>query len=475
MSDPIEPRTGAPDEPPYRFPEPHPVPPPAPPAGRPIVAVGGVLLLALVFVVGLVVGQSGLIGGPLVGGPTAAPATGTPAASPGGTPTGNAGSPTPAGPTPTLSPGVPADFALFWQAFDIIRQNFVGRAELDARELVYGAIGGMVEALGDTGHSIFLTPDALQRERESLSGTIVGIGVLLGERDGEPVIVSVVSGGPASRAGLRPGDVFREVDGQPVDQLAPDELAPLVRGEEGTTVEITVFRPSTEELLTFPIVREEISFPAAGWTMVPGTNVALLRLIQFSEGASEQLREVRDAALAAGAQAFILDLRSNPGGFVHEAVESASLFLDNEIVYIRELADGQRIPVTTLPELPSTDLPLVVLIDEGTASSAEILSGALEAAGRAELVGQTTFGTGTVLLTYELDDGSAVRIAVERWLTPEEELIFGKGISPTIEVALDADALPLEPEEVAALDPQALPTIDDAQLLRALEILRALP
>jgi carboxyl-terminal processing protease len=449
----------------------------APSSSRPYLFVVGALLLALVFVIGLIVGQSGLLGGP----PTAVgPTTGV-------TPTGSPTAPgTPAGPTPTLPPGAPADFALFWEAYQIIRDKFVGRGELAETDITYGAIRGMVEALGDTGHSVFLTPEALQREEDSLSGTIVGIGVLLGERDGQPVIVSVVSGGPASRAGLRSGDEIHEVDGTAVHDLAPEELAPLIRGDEGTTVEITVLRPSTNETLTVQIVREQINFPAASWTMVPGTQIALLRLIQFSDGAADQLRAARDEAIAAGARGLILDLRSNPGGFVHEAVRTAGLFLDRETVYIREQSDGARIEVPTcrpagadgLPDFcrpvdaePATDLPLVVLIDEGTASSAEIVSGALAAAQRGELVGDTTFGTGTVLLTYELADGSAVRIAVERWLTPDGELIFDRGIEPTIPLLLEPTARPLEPDEVAALDPAGLLTSGDVQLLRAIDVL----
>jgi carboxyl-terminal processing protease len=448
-----------------------------------------VLLLALAFIVGIVIGQSGLLGGPATGVlPTPTPGAATPTATGAGTPTGSGQTPTPAGPTATLPPDGPADFAVFWEAYKVIRENFVGRGEIDPNDITYGAIRGMVEALGDTGHSVFLTPEALAQEQESLSGTIVGIGVLLGERDGVPVIVSVVSGGPASRAGLRSGDEIQTVDGEPVTDLAPEELAPLIRGEEGTTVEIAVLRPSSGETVTFRIVREEISFPAASWTMVPGTQIALLRLIQFSEGAADQLRAARDEAVAAGAQGFVLDLRSNPGGFVHEAVRTASLFLDQETVYIRELADGTRIEVPTcrpagaagLAEFcrpvdaqPATDLPLVVLIDQGTASSSEITAGALGVAGRAQLVGETTFGTGTVLLTYELSDGSAVRIAVERWLTPAGELIFGRGIEPTVPVALDPEARPLEPDEVGALSPVALAASGDAQLLRALDILHA--
>jgi carboxyl-terminal processing protease len=209
--------------------------------------------------------------------------------------------------------------------------------------------------------------------------------------------------------------------------------------------------------------------------MIPGTDVALLRLIQFSEGAAEELRAARDEAIAQGAQSFVLDLRSNPGGFVHEAVETSSMFLSpGETVYIRELADGSQIPVTTVEGFEPTDMPLVVLIDLGTASSAEITSGAIGSNERGELVGETTFGTGTVLLTFELSDGSALRLAVERWLTPDGELIFERGISPTVEVVLSPEERAMEPDEVAALDPATLATIEDGQLRRALELLGAL-
>jgi carboxyl-terminal processing protease len=450
-----------------------------PPRGR-LAAIA--LIAALVFIAGLYIGQSGLLGAPLAGPtPAATPPVGqqpghTPApgetARPGVTPgPGETQAPIPTpGPISTAPPDMPADFDLFWEAYQIIRENYVGRDQLGEVPMTYGAIRGLVEALGDTGHSIFLTPEELRREQESLQGTIVGIGVLLGERNGRPVIVSVVSGGPASRAGLRSGDELIQVDGQNVERLAPEQIAPIVRGEAETTVEIRVYRPATEELIDFTIIREEIRFPAASWAMVPGTQIALLRFVQFSQGSAAELERARDAALAEGAQALILDLRSNPGGLVHESVAATSLFLPaGDTIYIRELADGERIPVTTDEGADPTDLPMVVLIDEGSASSAEIMSGGIQANGRAQLIGGTTFGTGTVLITYPLSDGSAVRIAIERWLTPEGELIFGRGIEPDIVVELDPQAVPLEPEEVRQLSPEQVRQMPDAQLLRAIE------
>ena len=430
---------------------------PQPPVAKPASALAGVLLLLLVFFVGLAVGQSGILAQGSNPRPSPVSVGSTPAPSD--------------GPLPTAPADAPANFELFWQAVQIIRDNFVGRDDVTEEQITYGAIRGLVEALGDTGHSIFLTPEAVQAEEESLGGTVVGIGVLLGERDDRIVIVSVIDNGPADRAGIRTGDAILEVDGQPVTGLAPEEVAPRVRGSTGTTVVVTIERPSTGERLEFSIVREQLRFPAASWAMVPGTNIAHLRLVQFSSGSAAELRAARDEAIAAGATSFILDLRSNPGGFVHEAVDTASLFLTEKTVYIRELADDQRVPVQTNDTISATDLALVVLIDEGTASSAEIVSAAIGSAGRAELIGDTTFGTGTVLLNFDLPDGSAIRLAVERWLTPDGELIFGRGIEPTIPVPLPVDEIPLDPNEVSQFAPADIPNLPDSQLRQAIELL----
>ena len=433
---------------------------PQPPVARPAALLAAAVLLLLVFFAGLAVGQSGVLE------PGAKPRPSVVSIGPTPIP----GSPSSV-PLPSLPADAPADFGLFWQALEVIRENFVGRGELTEEQITYGAIRGLVDALGDTGHSIFLTPEAVRAERESLGGRVVGIGVLLGERDDRVIIVSVISGGPADRAGIRTGDAVVAVDGQTVSSLAPEEVAPKVRGDPGSTVVLTVERPTSNEQLEFSMVREELRFPAASWTMVPGTDIALLRLVQFSTGSAAELRDARDQAAAAGATSFILDMRSNPGGFIAEAVDTASLFLTQETVYIRELADGQRIPVPTNDAITATDAPVVVLIDEGTASSAEIVSAALKSASRAELVGDTTFGTGTVLLTFDLPDGSAIRLAVERWLTPDGELIFGRGIDPTVPLPLPIDEVPLDPSEVRDLAPAEVPTLPDRQLRRAIELL----
>jgi carboxyl-terminal processing protease len=178
----------------------------------------------------------------------------------------------------------------------------------------------------------------------------------------------------------------------------------------------------------------------------------------------------RDAAIAAGAESLILDLRGNPGGYVDQAVQAASLFMEEGTVYIRELADGERIPVPVNEDVTATDLPLVVLVDENTASSAEILSGGLQDNERAPIIGTRTFGTGTVLLQYPLSDQSALRLAIERWLTPDGDLIFGEGIEPNEVVELGPQDVQIEPDDVRELTPDELEQVSDSQLLRAIEL-----
>lgn len=401
-------------------------------------------------------------------------ADGTPSPTP--APTATTASPTPAptatasGPVATVPPNAPADFGLFWQALQLVRDNYVDRDDLTDQQLTYGAIQGMVEALGDTGHSVFMTPEDVAADADSLGGTITGIGAILGERDGRAIIVSVISGAPADRAGLRSGDFIIAVDGQSVARLTTEQIVGKVRGEAGTRVVITI-QHDTDAPIDVSMTRERISVPAVTWALIPGTQIADVRLIQFSTGAAEALRVALRAAIDGGAESVILDMRSNPGGLVDEAIGVASQFLANGVVYQRQDATGAQAPVDVRPGGIATALPVVVLVDEGTASSAEIVAGALQDNGRAEIIGTTTFGTGTVLNQFPLADGSAVRLGVEHWLTPDGVLIFGNGIEPDETVELAAGASFLEPGEVEDLTPEQFAASSDTQLQRAVEIL----
>src|SRR5918997_4605860 len=359
---------------------------------------------------------------------------------------------------------------LYAEALKVVEDDYVGQEEIDPQEQTYEAIEGMLDSLGDEGHTRFLSPEEAEKSREALSSTYVGIGIRLDERDGEAVVMAPMDSSPAEEAGMESGDVIVAVDGESVKEEDTEEIGRRIRGPEGTTVDLTVLRDEEEEL-EFSVERAELEVPVASWNLIPGTDVAHLRLATFSENSAEKLEGAVAAAQEAGAQSFVLDLRSNPGGLVEQAEEVAAQFLPaGSPIYVRRDAEGEE--ETTVPEENDPlDSPLVVLVDEGSSSSAEIVAGALRDNGRAEVVGETTFGTGTVLDEYLLSDGSAMLLAVAEWLTPNGDSIRGSGIEPNIEVELEDYQEPRTPDETKDLTREQI-FAEDAQLEHAFEILR---
>jgi carboxyl-terminal processing protease len=423
-----------------------------------------VFLLLVTFVSGVAVGGSGLLASP---GGLAVPSTSGTAA-----PSSAVGT---IGPGQTMPANAPADFGLFWTALQIIQQHFVDPSVLDPQKITYGAIEGVVAALGDPGHTVFLTPDEVKANQQFLDGSIVGIGVYLSVQSGQPIIQSVISGTPAARAGVQSGDVLVAIDGKTANGLTTDQIANLIRGKAGTQVTITVIHPNTSNPVDISITRAPISVPAVSWAMVPGTKAAMIRVSEFSQGASQEAVQAIRAAEAAGATGIVLDLRSDPGGLVDEAVDLTSQFVDTGNVYIRQLADGSKIPVPVKKGGTALKVPLVLLVDYGTASSAEIVAGALQDAGRAKIVGTRTFGTGTVLNDFSLPDGSALQLAVEQWLTPSGRHIFPSGITPNDPVSLAPGVLALEPDQIRSMTPAQLVAAKDAQLATAVQLLATAP
>lgn len=373
------------------------------------------------------------------------------------------------------STDAPDEFAVFWQAWDIVHKNFVDQSALDPTNLTYGAIRGMVSALGDEGHTAFLTPEEIERQRTDLSGTFTGIGAQLGIRDALPIIVAPFDGSPAYDAGVKPGDIIMKVDGEDVTTLPLNDIASKIRGPEGTEVVLSLLRPDENRSLEVTITRGEIKVPAASWAMVPGTETALIRLSQFSANALDDVKQAIAGAQEAGAVALIVDVRNNPGGLLEQAVSVTSQFLDGGDVLLEEDAAGNRKPYAVERGGVATDIPLVVLINPGSASSAEIFAGAIQDHERGEVVGETTFGTGTVLQPYSLSDGSALLLGTKQWLTPDGRLIRKQGIQPDVEVILPIEADLLTPLELPDLDAQGVLDSGDAQVLKALELLGQLP
>lgn len=369
---------------------------------------------------------------------------------------------------------VPTDFDVFWQAWETIQDNFIDRDILDSKELTYGAINGLVQALGDEGHTAFLTPDELAYQQSSMAGSFFGIGAQLGVRDGLPIIVSPFDGSPAAEAGIRAGDIILGVDGEDVTSFSLNEIVDRVRGPEGEPVTLTVLHEDETSSEEITIIRGEIKVPAVSWTMIPDSNVAFLRLNQFSAFAQVDIVNALKEIQATDAEALILDVRNNPGGLLTQAIGVTSQFLEGGNVLQEENADGRRRPFRVQRGGVAQEIPMVVLINSGSASSSEILAGAIQDHERGTLIGETTFGTGTVLQTFTLEDGSALLLGTSQWLTADGRLIRKQGIAPDVEVPLGPDGELLTPDRVSELTAAELVESGDAQLLAGLEELGVL-
>jgi carboxyl-terminal processing protease len=354
-------------------------------------------------------------------------------------------------------------FALIRQAWDLLHQQYVGRSTLDDTQLAYAAIGALADSTGDTGHTSFETPAELAAEQAVLSGRYVGIGVALEPSTGGAVIRLVFDGSPAARAGLRTGDLILAVDGRDVTGLTITKLSGLIGGPAGSSVTLTIRPAAGGPTRQVTVTREPITIPVVEWAMIPGSHLADVRIDQFSDGATKSLVEALRNAKTAGATGVVLDLRGDPGGLVSEAVGVASQFIDAGIVYRERDASGHETDAAVQPGGVALTTPLVMLVDHGTASAAEIVASAIQDARRALIVGQPTFGTGTILAQFSLADGSALRIGTVEWLTRNGRSTWHVGVAPDQVVALGKGEQPVTPVQLKSMS-GPLTKIPDAQL-----------
>jgi carboxyl-terminal processing protease len=374
-------------------------------------------------------------------------------------------------PAATVSADAAPDFKLIEEAWNRINSTYVDRSAIQSQALTYGAISGMVNALGDTGHSIFLTPEMRKAESQQMQGSFEGIGAEVQGKNGQTVIVAPIDDSPAQQAGLKAGDVIMKVDGVDVGGLAVDQVIAKILGPAGTKVTVTIFTPATGDTRDVPLVRARITIKNVTWQMVPGTTTAHIRIAGFSQGVTNDLKKALAESKQQGATSVILDLRNDPGGLLDEAVGVTSQFLPRGNVLLTKDAQGNTKGVPVKSGGAATDIPMVVLINQGTASASEIVSGAIQDAKRAQIVGETTFGTGTVLNQFPLSDGSAIMLAIQEWLTPNGRVIWHKGLAPDISVTNDAQTAPLTPSAEKTMSAADVQASGDAQLLRALSLL----
>ncbi len=371
----------------------------------------------------------------------------------------------------TIPASAESNFQLMAEAWNTIQRVYVDRDAVNPQRMTYGAISGMINALGDTGHSRFLAPEMLKQERSLTRGQFEGIGAEVRMRNGQLVIVAPIDNSPAQKAGLKSGDIILKVDDQDVTGLPLDQAVDRILGPAGTRVKLTILDLKTATTKDLTLTRASIIVQNVTWHHLPGTTTAHLRIATFSKGVTENLRKALLTVEKEGASGLILDLRNNPGGLYDEAVSAASQFLSGGNAVLEKNAVGKIKPVPIRPGGVATSIPLVVLINGGTSSGAEIVAGALQDAHRARLVGEKTFGTGTVLETFRLSDGSALMLAIEEWLTPAGRVIWHQGISPDIVVPLPPEATPLIPANEKGLTAEGLRDSKDVQLLRALALL----
>jgi carboxyl-terminal processing protease len=337
-------------------------------------------------------------------------------------------------------------FTPFWEAWNVVHEQFVDQP-IDDQALMQGAIRGMMDALGDK-QTFYMEPQVYESETSSLQGQYEGIGAYV-DTDGEFLtIVSPIEGSPADKAGLKPGDKVIAIDGQDMSGVAPEQARLKVLGPEGTKVTLTVTRDGESEPLKFDITRAQIVIHSAEGKMLDN-GIAYIDINTFGEKTTQELRGTLDNLLKENPKGIIIDLRNNPGGYLNTAVEVASEFIGKGVVLYEQYGDGRRDTHKVLGNGSATDLPIVVLINEGSASASEILAGALQDYGRAKLVGVQSYGKGSVQNWVPLSDNQgAARVTIARWLTPKERLIDHIGLTPDVNVEMTVE------DFTAGRDPQ---------------------
>jgi carboxyl-terminal processing protease len=338
--------------------------------------------------------------------------------------------------------------------------------------LSYVALKALVEALGDTGHTRFLTPEEARQHENSLEGRFSGIGARLGlDGAGRPIIAEIFIGSPAQQAGLKAGDRLLAVDNEDVTAWTIDQIVSQIRGDEETTVILTILPKGRSQPQEVAVRRSEIAVPSLSWAFIPNSRIAFVYLSQFGAQAAEELAQALTEAREQGADGIIIDVRGNPGGLLSQAIAVASHFLAEGNVLQEADAAGHRQTFAVQTGGLAFDLPMAVLIDRGSASSAEIFAGAIQDHKRGYLVGEVTFGAGTVLTPYTLSDGSVLLLGASEWLTAAGRNIRQQGLKPDVLLELPSGATILSPAEVKQMTEAELFHSDDAQLLEAIKLL----
>lgn len=348
------------------------------------------------------------------------------------------------------------DFGVFWEAWKKIDNRYVDESKLDSQERVYGAIKGMVGALDDP-YSAFMDPEETKKFDTEMEGSFEGIGAELGMREGVLIVISPIDGMPAEKAGLRAGDKIFKINGELASDITIDEAVKKIRGEKGTEVTLTIVRDGDDKTQDITIVRDKIELKSVVYEKKDG-GIAYIRINKFAEDTSKEFNKEAAKVVADGSKGIILDVRNNPGGYLNVAVEIASKFMPKgEVAVWEEKRDGEKSSFKTIGGDIFGEIPIVVLINEGSASASEILAGALRDNRQVKLIGEKSFGKGSVQQLEDLSDGSSLRITIAKWLTPSSKSIHEVGLEPDTKVEISEEDIERK---------------NDAQLKRAEEELK---
>lgn len=332
----------------------------------------------------------------------------------------------------------PEAFDLFWEAWGFVEQDFYGELPSDT-ELTYGAIKGSLTALADP-YSIFVEPQPREMERDDLRGSYGGIGAYVSlDETGQFVLEPIDEEQPSAVAGILAGDVLLAIDGQPVtSDMTVEDVVVAIRGPVGEEVVLTVRHPGAQEPVDIVVVRAIVELPSVFWrSLEEDPSIGYLQITRFTERSDEEVEEALTELTASGVDMLILDLRHNGGGLLQAAVDIADRFLEEGVILYEKKAGQDETAIKASRGGMARDLPLVVLVDGATASASEIVAGALQDQGRATLVGDVTFGKGSVQHIYDLSDGSSLHVTSARWFTPRHQQLDGQGLTPELLVSLD--------------------------------------
>jgi len=361
------------------------------------------------------------------------------------------------------------DFSDFWKAWQLLEAKYVDQGKLDYQKMVYGAIDGMVDAVGDP-YTVFFEPSTNKKFQEEISGAFGGVGMELGLKNNIITVIAPIKDTPAARAGIKAGERIMKIDAKSTAGMSLEEAVTLIRGRPGTRVTLTIAPPDDGDTRDITLTREIIKVPAVDWKMLesPPTggaqNIAYVQIYGFTQNVEADFKKASEEILESDADSLIIDLRNNPGGLLDSAINLAGYFVDSGKLVVSEVfGNGAKNDFTSDGQSQLKKYPAVILVNNGSASASEILAGALHDNNRTRIVGEKTFGKGSVQELENLSNGASLKITVARWFTPAGVNISESGITPDVKVELSDK----EKEELTIGDPAK-----DPQLQKAVDILK---